>query len=610
MKHRISLLISAAVISAAGLAYAQEATFESQTEPEVVPGQFIVKTSPGTDMARFSIQSLSDGVRVIDTLPEVGMLVIEAPDAEFGALSTRSLNVPGIAYIEPVYVVRADATPNDPDYPQQWAWPKIKAPAAWDIGKDSGNLIVAVVDSGVDYRHPDLAANMWKNPGEIPANGIDDDGNGVIDDVFGANFVGAATNGDPMDDNQHGTHVAGTIGAVTNNSLGVAGVNWKTQIMALKFLSASGSGSTAGAIRAIEYGIKMDADIMNNSWGGGGFSRALEDAIRAADNEGILFVAAAGNSNSNNDTNPHYPSSYNVDNVLAVMATDQSDAKAGFSSFGATSVDMGAPGVGILSTTPGGQYSSFNGTSMATPHVAGAAALVWAQNPGMSHLDIKKHLMDTAEVIPGLAGTSLTGARLDLGKAMKPGDTPPPEPQPEVCKSKAHTQIAYDEFMWSARKQVSKNDNILSVSFTLTEPMVVDISTDTSGHRIEGSGNTLVRTGVYNQANPSVMWTGSYRRMNFAGGKDDYRDISTDFSIVLPKGSHTIYWKLWVTGATLELDSGTLTVRGIPCSMGGKLSISEASTMSADRTEADQGPAARQEELGTDPMGQSTTSSN
>src|SRR5690606_1467341 len=222
--------------------------------------------------------------------------------------------------------------------------------------------------------HPDLAANMWTNTGEVPGNGIDDDGNGVADDVHGANFVPTVATGDPMDDNGHGTHVAGTIGAVTNNHLGVAGVNWETRIMALKFLSASGSGTTAGAIRAIEYAIANGANIMNNSWGGGGFSRALEDAIREAHDAGILFVAAAGNSSQNNDTNPFYPASYDVPNVMSVMATDQDDDKAGCSHFGLASVGLGAPGVGILSTTPGGSFDSFNGTSMASPHVAGAAA--------------------------------------------------------------------------------------------------------------------------------------------------------------------------------------------------------------------------------------------
>ena len=609
MRHRIAVSITAAVLSFAGMAYAQEATFQSQTEAEIVPGQFIVKTAPGMDVAQFAIQTLSDGARVVDVLPEVGMLVIEAEGVDFTEMTVQSLNMPGIAYIEPVYVVRIDATPNDPNYGPQWGFPKIKAPAAWDLRTDSANLVVGVIDTGVDYRHPDLSANMWTNPGEIPANGIDDDGNGVIDDVFGANFVDTAVNGDPMDDNRHGTHVAGTIGAVTNNALGVAGVNWKTEIMALKFLSASGGGTTAGAIRAIDYGIKMKVDIMNNSWGGGGFSRALEDAIRAADDDGILFVAAAGNSDSDNDANPHYPSSYDVPNVLAVMATDQNDAKAVFSSIGATSVDMGAPGVDILSTIPGAQYDSFSGTSMATPHVAGAAALVWAQNPALSHIALKDRLMNTAEVIPGLSGTSLTGARLDLGKAIEGGGDPPPE-KPEVCKTKTHTQIAYDEFMWSDQLQVKENSNILSVSFTLPEPMVVDISTDTSAHRVEGSGNTVVRTGVYNQPAENVMWTGSYRRMNFAGGTEDYRDVSSDFSIVLSEGSHTIYWKIWVTGAKLQFDSGTMTVRGIPCVMGGKLSLKSASTMSADSTRADQGTAPRKEVLGSDAMGQSTTSSD
>ncbi len=604
MKIRLSIC-APLVFLAAGMAQAQEPTFPSLTEAEIIPGQFIVKTAPGVEAADLILSAMSDETRIIDVLREVDMLIIEAEDVDAAELMASALDQPGIAYIEPVYRVQADVTPNDPDYPRQWAFPMIKAPDAWDVRTDSGGLVVAVIDTGVDYKHPDLTANMWTNPGEIPNNGVDDDGNGVIDDVFGANFVTSTVDGDPMDDNRHGTHVAGTIGAVTNNALGVAGVNWSTKIMALKFLSASGSGSTAGAIRAIDYGIRMKADIMNNSWGGGGFSVALRDAIAAADAEGILFVAAAGNSNSDNDTRPHYPSSYDVPNVLAVMATDRNDNKAGFSSFGATSVDMGAPGVDILSTIPGGNYDSFNGTSMATPHVAGAAALVWAQHPGLSHHELKQKLMDKAEVIPALAGTSLTGARLDLFEAIRPdGVKPPPG-----CDATSHTQIAYEEFYWSDRLEASQNSNLLSVSFTLPEAMVVDISTDTSAHRTAGSGITMVRTGVYNQQAENVMWTGSYRRASFGGGTQVYRDLSSDFSIALPAGAHTIYWKLWVSNATLEFDSGTLTVRGIPCVMGGKLSISGSSAMSADRTEA-AGAAPRIEQLGTDAMGNSTTRDN
>ncbi len=594
MSHSFTSFAGALVMLAAtaSSALAQEATFKSQTQAEVVPGQYIVKTVPGFRSAAMTAQALGSDFKVIDDLPLLGAQVIEMPRAQDpSALRARARNIPGVSYIEPVYVVRVNVSPNDPRYSEQWGFPKIKAPAAWDQRTDSGNKVVAVIDTGVDYNHPDLSANMWKNPGEIAGNGVDDDGNGVVDDVFGANFVPAAATGDPMDDNRHGTHVAGTIGAVTNNSLGVSGTNWSTQIMAVKFLSASGSGSTAGAIRAIEYAIAMKADIMNNSWGGGGFSQALEDAIKTANDKGILFVAASGNSDSNNDIDPHYPSSYDVANVLAVMATDQADGKAGFSSIGATSVDMGAPGVAILSTTPGGNYDSFNGTSMATPHVAGAAALVWAQNPTLTHLELKKRLMDTAEVIPGLAGTSLTGARLDLAAAMRSGSPPPPAPPPPgpgpnpmVCKSEQHTQIAYNEFFWSEAKTVGENANLLSVTFTLAERMAIDITAHSSARKLDGAGNTVVRSGVFNQPAPNVMWTGSYRRANFASAAD-HRNVSSNFSIVLPKGSHTIYWKIWVSNASLQFDSGTLTVRGIPCIMGGKL-IAAQTLQSADVTEA------------------------
>lgn len=593
-----------AVLLASGSSFAaaQEASFPSQTDAEVVPGQFIVKLEPGVEVAAMSADALGVDVTVIDTLPLVGAIVVEVEgQAEFGTLSARALEIPGVAYIEPVFVVRIDAEPNDPDYGDQWAFSQIKAPKAWDTRTDSADRVVAVIDTGVDYRHPDIAANMWTNPGELPGNGVDDDGNGIVDDVFGANFVPTTATGDPMDDNKHGTHVAGTIGAVSNNGLGVAGTNWTTKIMAVKFLSADGSGTTAGAIRAIEYATGMGAHVMNNSWGGGGFSRALEDAIRQADNAGILFVAASGNAGTDNDVSPHYPSSYEVPNVLAVMATAPSDAKASFSTFGATSVDLGAPGVDILSTVPGGNYAAFNGTSMATPHVAGAAALVWAEHPSLTHVELKQRLMDTAEVIASLSGLSVTGARLDLAKAIGGGDGS------AACKSDQHAQIAYQEFFWSDGRTVGQNDNLLSVNFTLPETMVIDVSAHGSARRTAGTGSTLVRTGIYTAADPNVMWTGSYRRASF-DGTDDNETLSSEFSIVLPAGDHTMYWKLWIANATLQLDSGTLTVRAFPCGMGGKLAASAANS---DVTEADPSQRARRtENLGSDAMGASTTTSN
>jgi subtilisin family serine protease len=210
--------------------------------------------------------------------------------------------------------------------------------------------MVGVIDTGIDYNHPDLAANVWTNPLEIPGNGIDDDGNGYVDDVHGYDFVNR--DGDPMDDHGHGTHVAGTIAAVANNGIGVAGVSWHAKVMALKFLDAGGSGWVSDAVEALNYATDMGAKITNNSWGGGEYSTALRDAIAAANSAGAVFVAAAGNSANNNDATPFYPAGYEGPNVIAVAATDASDTLAVFSNFGRNTVQLGAPGVGIYSTVP------------------------------------------------------------------------------------------------------------------------------------------------------------------------------------------------------------------------------------------------------------------
>jgi hypothetical protein len=298
----------------------------------------------------------------------------------------------------------------------------IDAPEAWDTATGSADVVVAVIDSGVDYNHEDLAANMWTNPGEIPANEIDDDHNGYVDDVYGIDTCNGDS--DPFDDNGHGTHCSGTIGAVGDNSIGVVGVNWDVRIMTLKFLSASGSGWTSDAIECLEYGIMMETDyginlkLTSNSWGGGGFSQSLYDAIEASGNAGMLFVAAAGNSGSNNDANPHYPSSYDLANIIAVAATDRDDDLAYFSCYGPQSVDLGAPGQDILSTTPGNSYSIYSGTSMATPHVSGAAALLWSINPSYGHSDTKGTLLCTVDPLASLAGMVLTGGRLNIDNAI------------------------------------------------------------------------------------------------------------------------------------------------------------------------------------------------
>ncbi|MCY2941986.1 MAG: S8 family serine peptidase, partial [Planctomycetota bacterium] len=272
--------------------------------------------------------------------------------------------------------------------------------------------------------HQDLAANMWRNAGEIAGDGIDNDGNGYVDDIYGYDF--ANNDADPMDDNGHGTHVSGTIGAVGNNGIGTTGVNWNTRIMALKFLAADGSGSTSSAISALNYAVRMGANLSNNSWGGGGSSSLLSQAISNARNAGHIFVAAAGNSGLNNDATPNYPSNYDFDNVVAVAATDNKDVLASFSNYGATTVDIAAPGVGILSTLPGNTYGTLSGTSMATPHVSGALSLIWDQNPTFTYQQVIAKLYSSVDKIAGLNGKVATGGRLNIGNALNGSTTNPP----------------------------------------------------------------------------------------------------------------------------------------------------------------------------------------
>ncbi len=342
---------------------------------------------------------------------------------------------PHLEYVEPNYILSADLIPDDPSFPTLWGLRNtgqtggtpgadIDAERAWDATTGSRAVLVGVIDSGIDYGHPDLAANIWTNPGETPGNGIDDDGNGYIDDVRGWDFVN--NDNDPMDDHGHGTHVAGTIGAVGGNAIGVAGVNWEVTLIPLKFLASNGVGSTADAVAALEYATLMGADVTNNSWGGGAFSQALFDAIRSAAAADSLFVASAGNDGTNNDFVPHYPSGYDAPNVIAVASTDHNDNKAISSNFGARTVDLGAPGVGILSTLPGGTYGFSSGTSMAAPHVTGVAALIRSIVPGFRVETLKRAILDYAEPIPALAGITVAGGRLNAYNAVvAPDDTPP-----------------------------------------------------------------------------------------------------------------------------------------------------------------------------------------
>ena len=351
----------------------------------------------------------------------------------------------GVKFVEPNWVYTTQAAPNDTYYQNGSLWGVYgdtsplrqnaygsQAAEAWNAGKDcSANVVVGIIDEGVMTNHPDTEANIWHNPFEIAGNGIDDDGNGFVDDVTGWDFENNdASTFDGVGDD-HGTHVSGTIGATRNNGIGVAGICGQVSMVNAKFLGANG-GTTANAIKAIDYitdlktrhGLNLVAT--NNSWGGGGYSQALKDSIDRAGAADILFIAAAGNGNllgigQNTDKKPNYPSAYTSENIIAVAAINKKGAKAGFSNYGLVSVDLGAPGVGIWSTvpklvngviTPG--YASYDGTSMATPHVTGAVALYASLHPGSSAAQIKAALLAATVPTTSMTGKTVTGGRLDV----------------------------------------------------------------------------------------------------------------------------------------------------------------------------------------------------
>jgi subtilisin family serine protease len=345
------------------------------------------------------------------------------------------------------WVLRASAptaiTVNDALFAQQWGLHAessggINAGIAWNSARECSNVVVAVIDTGINYNHPDLKANMWINPGEIAGNGIDDDGNSVVDDIYGYNAV--SNTGNPLDDNGHGTHVAGIIGAVGNNGIGVTGVCWSARMMALKFLGATGSGSTMGAIKALDYlttmkGKGMNIVASNNSWGGGGYSQELRDAIARTENAGVLFIAAAGNGGSdgvgdNNDFIASYPAGYNLSSIISVAATDINGNLGSFSNYGATQVDLAAPGVRI-SSTYGSDYSYLSGTSMATPFVSGAVALIASKFPTLTWQQLKQKLLSSVTPLNSLAGKMVTGGLLDVAAFYTESESiPQPTPTP------------------------------------------------------------------------------------------------------------------------------------------------------------------------------------
>lgn len=412
--------------------------------------EVLVRFKPGTTLDQIRAIAAQNHDELEDEIESVsGLSVIDDLDnADAASVAAQYAAMSNVAYAEPNFRIKlndpiqeafpsdlkyrnSDANfPNDPLFTDQWALNNsgadggsdradIDAIKAWATSKGSDDVVVAVVDSGVDYGHPDLKNNIWTRPRNIAA--YSDDELGTFDDVHGFSAVDKL--GDPMDDNGHGTHCAGIIGAEGDNGIGIAGINWHVKIMPLKYLDRNGVGTTEDAIEVINYAIDrkkagVNLRVINASWGSTEHSQALEDTIRAAGEAGILFVAAAGNDGTDNDEIPHYPSNFDLPNIISVAAVDRNDRLTAFSNFGERSVHIAAPGKDILSTYLNGEYRVLSGTSMAAPYVTGVAALIVAADPNISMSALRSRLLRSVDKLDTLTGRSGTAGRLCAANAL------------------------------------------------------------------------------------------------------------------------------------------------------------------------------------------------
>ncbi len=422
-KSLIGLLLSLVSISA----LAQEA----------VPGEFLVKLKP---QIKASAQSLSAMGSFRPSRAGKNFFLVRRSTSESIKESIAAIvNTGLVERAEPNYIYKTLAT-SDSDYSKLWgientgqkdcggnsgvAGFDVNAVKAWDITKGSESVVVAIIDTGVNINHPDLKDNIYVNQAEANGvAGVDDDNNGFVDDVSGWDFVKNKANG--VDENGHGTHCAGTIAGVGDNSSGVVGVSWRSKILPVRFLDADGSGTLESAVSAINYATKMGAQIQSNSWGGGGYSETLKEAIVKANDAGILFIAAAGNESNNNDANATYPATYDVPNILSVAAMDNKGTLASFSNYGKKTVHVAAPGVKVWSTFLN-TYKCLSGTSMATPHVSGVAALLLAHEPSLTAIEAKSRLISTAKPYSQLLRKVASGGYVDAYAALT-NSTPPPD---------------------------------------------------------------------------------------------------------------------------------------------------------------------------------------
>ena len=403
--------------------------FGHQPEKGSVANEVLVKFRSGTptDLAR-DINSRNRGV-MLEKLGDLGWQRIKLPTgSKLSSVMARYLDSGEVEAVQPNFYYQLLNTPNDANFGSMYGMTKIFAPQAWDLTTGSSTVVIANIDTGAKYTHEDLAANMWTNPGEINNNSLDDDGNGFVDDFYGYDFF--FNDPDPLDENGHGTHTSGTLGAVGNNSIGVVGVNWNVKIMSIKIYDSDGFGTTSAMlINAYNYVRLMkergvNIRVTNNSYGGCdeacGYDQATKDAIDALGNTGVLQVFAAGNDGRNIDNLPAFPASYTSPAILSVANSNSSDARNGSSNFGPISVDVAAPGTSILSTVSNASvYGTLSGTSMATPHVAGAAALLSAFNPALSPASLKSTLMNSVDVLAQWNGVVKSGGRLNVAQALQ-----------------------------------------------------------------------------------------------------------------------------------------------------------------------------------------------
>lgn len=457
------------------------AALEANPELQRNPFAVLVKFQPGaSDVARAAARAAAGAntMRRYAIVPGLELVhTTLTPEAAVAALRA----MPGVAYAEPDYVVRTSEDPPQLIPKDYWGFEReyqwgchntgqvvyggpgtpgadVNAPEAWWISTGDPNFVIAMVDTGIEYTHLDLAANMWVNPGEIPGDGIDNDGNRYVDDVQGWDFY--SQDNDPMDENGHGTHTAGTVGARGNNigeeagfEIGVAGMMWECKLMPLRFLGPGGSGLISDAVLALQYATEKGVKVSNNSWGSRSYSSSLYDAIEAAQAMGHIVVAAAGNFGKNIDARSGlrwklYPAAYDLDNIISVAATDKDDGLPRWSNYGLTSVDLGAPGDVVISTfltqaddfefgddgvlawggPLQGWYAWGSGTSMAAPHVSGVVGLVYAENPGWTYQQVRTQVIDTARPVASLAGKTVSGGVVDAALALGVYVPPPPPP--------------------------------------------------------------------------------------------------------------------------------------------------------------------------------------